>query len=48
MNFAQAMTFDSLSHTAYDVATTIGSTTTPRGGYKNMPKMPLNLSGQKF
>ena len=45
MNFAQAMTYDSLSHTAYDVATTIGATTTPRGGYKNIN---IDIKDRKF
>ena len=31
------MTFDTLSHAAYDVATAMGSVTTPKGGYRKMP-----------
>ena len=45
MNFAQAMTFDTLSHAAYDVATSMGSATTPRGGGKQLPP---DLTGRKY
>ena len=34
MNFAQVMTFNSLSHNAYHVATTTGKSQTPKGGFR--------------
>ena len=39
------MTFDTMSHAAYDVATTMGSVTTPKGGFR---PIGIDLTNRKF